>query len=540
MLHRQTSRRLALFAVCALAIAALGASCKRDQAPPSVPPKTPSIRLYVVSTLAGALEPCGCVKDMLGGIQHAASYVDGQSSDAPHGLVLGAGPMLFEDPVLDATSRAQDQYKAEALAASLHDMGMAAWAPGLNDWALGSGQLASLVKASGARLVAANLTGADAGAVGDYVTEVGGYKVGIAGVSDPARAGTLPDGVKAADPAAALLKSLAKLDKQGAQLRVALVALPRGRALRLAERVKGFNVMVVGKPFDEGDGNDPPTPPVLVGSTLVVQGPNHLTGVAVIDLYVRDGSFDFRDGSGIEKAAARQSLQERIDDLEHRLAKWSKAGSAVKKSDLDARRRDLSTMKRQLAELGKTKTPAKGSFFRYRLVPVMQSLGTDKAVAGRIDSYYRRVNDHNRIAFKDKTPPPVPKGESGYVGVEVCSKCHKSERKFWNTMAHAGAYPVLVKEHKQYNLDCVGCHVTGYNQPGGSTVTHVDKLENVQCEVCHGPGSRHVDEPSNPDFIVKKPPKTLCAEKCHHPPHVGKHWDVNEALTHIIGPGHGG
>ncbi len=539
MLERYTSRRLAVLAACALAIVTLGASCKSSHKPASAPPRTPSIRLYVVSTLAGALEPCGCVKDMLGGIQHAASYIDKQSSGAPHSLVVGAGPMLFEDPHLDATSRKQDEYKAEALAAALSDMHLVAWAPGLNDWAAGASKLATLVKASGARLLAGNLAGATAGAVATRMTEVDGFKVGIAGVSDPAQAGQLPDGVKVSDPAAALKQALGQLGKQGAQVKVALVALPRGQALRLAERVKGFDVMVVGKPFDEGDGNEPPIPPVLVGGTLVVQGPNHLTGVAVVDLYVRDKSFHFQDGSGIEKAASRQSLEERISDLEHRLAKWSKAGGAVKKSDLEARRADLARMKKQLADLGKTKTPKQGSFFRYRLVPVKQSLGADKAVAGRMDRYYRQVNDENRIAFKDKLPPPVEKGESGYVGVKVCSSCHKSERKFWNTMAHAGAYAVLVKEHKQYNLDCVGCHVTGYNQPGGSTVTHVEKLRNVQCEVCHGPGSRHVKEPANPAYIVKKPPKNLCADRCHHPPHVGKDWNVNEALDHIIGPGHG-
>lgn len=539
MLPRQTSRPLALLAACALAIAALGASCKSSHKPTSAPPKTPSIRLYVISTLAGALEPCGCVKDMLGGIQHAAGYVDGKSTDAPHSLVVGAGPMLFEDPHLDATSRVQDEYKAEALAASLHDMRMAAWAPGLNDWAAGAGKLAALARTAGAQLLAANLQGAKAGAAASTVKEVGGYKIGLAGVSAPAQAGQLPDGVKASDPAVALNKALAALDKQGVQVRVALVALPRGQALRLAERVKGLDVMVVGRPFDEGDGNNPPTPPVLVGGTLVVQGPNHLTGVAVVDLYVRGKSFDFQDGSGIEKAAVRQSLEERIAELERRISKWSKAGSTVKKFDLDARRADLAQMKQKLAHLGRTKTPDKGSFFRYQLVPVKESLGANKAVTARMDSYYRRVNEHNRVAFKDKTPPPIPEGESGYVGVDVCSSCHKAERKFWNTMAHAGAYAVLAKEHKQYNLDCVGCHVTGYNQPGGSTVTHVDKLQNVQCEVCHGPGSRHADNPANPDFIVKKPAKRLCADKCHHPPHVGKHWDVNEALTHIIGPGHG-
>ena len=43
----------------------------------------------------------------------------------------------------------------------------------------------------------------------------------------------------------------------------------------------------------------------------------------------------------------------------------------------------------------------------------------------------------------------------------------------------------LTTQFKEFNLDCVGCHVTGYGRPGGSTVTHVEKLKDVQCEACH-------------------------------------------------------
>src|SRR5438477_10696274 len=35
----------------------------------------PSVRLYFVSDLAGALEPCGCTKDQLGGLDHAAAWM---------------------------------------------------------------------------------------------------------------------------------------------------------------------------------------------------------------------------------------------------------------------------------------------------------------------------------------------------------------------------------------------------------------------------------------------------------------------------------
>src|SRR6187551_1282567 len=109
----------------------------------------------------------------------------------------------------------------------------------------------------------------------------------------------------------------------------------------------------------------------------------------------------------------------------------------------------------------------------------------------------------------------------------------------WKRSPHANAYETLVKDHKQFNLDCVSCHVSGYEKPGGSTVTHVLGLTDVQCEVCHGPGSLHVANPADPALIQAAPPRSFCADTCHHPPHVKKGWSADEAWKLILGPGHG-
>ena len=124
----------------------------------------------------------------------------------------------------------------------------------------------------------------------------------------------------------------------------------------------------------------------------------------------------------------------------------------------------------------------------------------------------------------------VPAKDALYIGVEACANCHDEEYKFWQHTPHGGAYATLSKEHKEFNLDCVSCHVTGYEKPGGSTVTHVAGLENVQCEVCHGPGSRHEDQPVGPSDAPasKAHPKSLCAPAvCHHPPRKSEGWSVD-------------
>ena len=108
----------------------------------------------------------------------------------------------------------------------------------------------------------------------------------------------------------------------------------------------------------------------------------------------------------------------------------------------------------------------------------------------------------------------------------------------WDATPHSNAYETLEKDFKEYNLECVGCHVTGYGKPGGSTVTFVDGLKDVQCETCHGPGSKHVEEPEKPGLITLEPDPKSCVEQCHHPPHV-EGFDPVAKMDLVLGPGHG-
>jgi hypothetical protein len=495
----------------------------------------PTVRLYVMSTVAGALEPCGCSKDQLGGVDHLAAYVASQAAAAPASLAVGAGPMLFLDPRLRSGDSAQDVWKAEAIAGAFKDFKLAAWAPGYNDWAAGGDKLTQCRDAAGAALLAGNLAGMN----GAVVREIGGVKVGLVGVSDPKdRSGAYPEGVKEASPIEAMKAGIAEVKKQGARILVGLAALPRGEALRLADSVPELHVLVVGKPSETGEGNDAPKPPVITGSTLVVETANHLQTVGVIDLFVRggDGPLTFADAGGVAKAEELLSLAARIRELEGRINSWERDGT-VKAEDLAARRADLEKLRAEKAAKEAEQHEVKGSYFRYTMVEVRDKLGSDQAVTSQMKGYYKRVNDHNKVAFADRKPPPPEAGQASYIGVDACTDCHDDARKVWDKTPHATAYPTLQKDFKEYNLDCVSCHVTGYDKPGGSTVTWNQKLQNVQCETCHGPGSLHAKDPKNKALIVASPKTDLCAG-CHHPPHV-ESFNAKEKVKLILGPGHG-
>jgi hypothetical protein len=549
---RSTSRGLWRAAALAISVGLSGAAaaCQGCQlgssTTPSGDPQTasdkPTLRLYAVSSVAGALEPCGCTKDQLGGIDHVAAFFAAEKAAAKAAWMVSAGPLFFMDPTLNTDDRQQNLWKAEAIAQAAKQMNLLAFTPGLNDWAGGPETLAKLREASGAALLAGNLDGL-AGATPTLVRDVSGIKVGFFGLADPKdKVGRTPEGVKVRPPMEAAKAAIGELTKQGARVLVAVAALPRGDALRLADNFPQLAVLVLGKPAESGDINDAPKPPILLGSTLVVETSNHLQTFGVVDLHVapnekKEGPITFQDAGGVAKAEELLALAARIRDLEQKINGWE-GNKDVKPEDVAARKADLEKLRAEKATLEAQSTPVTGSFFRYRLVEVRDKLGADKSVHEQMAAFYKRVNEHNKTAFADRKPAPPEAGKAGFIGVDACTDCHDEERKVWDGTGHAHAYSTLQKDFKEFNLDCVSCHVTGYGKPGGSTVTFNDKLQSVQCEVCHGPGSLHAKDPNKKGLVVVKPEPSTCVSECHHPPHV-EGFDAAAKMKLILGKGHG-
>jgi len=498
----------------------------------------PTVRLYVVSDLAGALEPCGCQKDMLGGVDHLGGLVAKESASGIKDAVLvTVGPTFFMDETIKPERLEQDGWKAEAIAAGLKSCGLGAVTPGKNDWAGGAKMMGKLRDASGAPFVAANLSGeASAAIVKEVVRDYAGVKVAFLGVTLPKSPKGAPEGLVIDDATKALSAAAKKARADGARVVVGLAALERGDAIRAAEAVPELDVLAIGSPFSEGEANDNPKPPRFVGPVLVVQPSNHLTRVSVVDLFVRDNG-RFSDGSGLANAAEVTDLDTQIDDLQKRIVNWEK-DPTVPKSDIDAQKKRLAAMKDKLAKAKVPPPTPTGSFLRYQLVDVRDTLGKEPQATAAMKAYYERVNAFNKDKFKDKKAPPPPKGEAYYVGQENCSPCHTAAFEVWKKVGHSHAYKTLSDAAKEFNLDCVGCHVTGYDKPGGSTVTDLlsPDLKNVQCESCHGPGSKHVVDPTS-NSLASEPEEQVCVG-CHHPPHTDV-FDYKARKEKILGPGHG-
>ena len=154
--------------------------------------------------------------------------------------------------------------------------------------------------------------------------------------------------------------------------------------------------------------------------------------------------------------------------------------------------------------------------------------------------FFRRTGEANVKAAHGVAVPRPAKGQAAYTGTESCSDCHADAVTFWEKTVHAQAWKTLVDRGQQFDLDCIGCHVTGWDKPGGSNLGHNDKLRDVQCETCHGPGSIHVAKGGleKPFAIARAPADDQCASQCHTKEHSDT-FQREAYLRDIVGPGHG-
>lgn len=490
----------------------------------------PDLRLFFVSDLAGAIEPCGCVKDQLGGMDHFAALVAKEKKDANASAVLAVGPTHFMDVVIPPDRKNQETKKAVAIAQCLEAAGLKFWVPGKNDWANGQ----SLWKELNGESALAGKTG---------FIEGGGLKVGIVGVTAQI------EGLSAKAPADVVKERIEEAKKGGANAIVVLAAVGRGEAKRIADVNPDVLAIVVASASASGEESVKSSPAERIGETLVIQTANHLQTVATLDLYAgggaggaaggekKPGLLKVADGSGIDRIKKREELSSRINELRERVATWE-SDKSVDPKDVAARKADMQKLEAERDALDKAPPPAvTGPFYRYAMHEIREKLGADDKVKAKMLAYYKQVNDENKESFKNKKPVPPAKGDPKYVGVEACTNCHEEPKKVWDATKHAKAYETLSSQFKEYNLDCVGCHVTGYDKPGGSTVTHVADLKNVQCETCHGPGENHAKAPEKVKMPIVKPSADSCLS-CHHPPHVHT-FDAKSKMADILGPGHG-
>ena len=142
----------------------------------------------------------------------------------------------------------------------------------------------------------------------------------------------------------------------------------------------------------------------------------------------------------------------------------------------------------------------------------------DSVMKSRVDGALAEINNTGRMAAQLAQASNGSAAEAGdgeevrnFLTAEACKECHGTEYAVWVESKHAHAMETLIHKDAEYNPECVGCHVVGFKRKGGFVDAKATPgMVNVQCEACHGPGARHVQNPGAPYGKAGKPSCVGC------------------------------
>ena len=478
------------------------------------------LTIFYTAEVHGTPEPCGCTSDPLGDVSRYAALVRGTARGSAV-LLVDAGGLSFPE------SSTPKEREANAARATFLGDALGRIGPPLAA-GLAETDIQGHAQVFPPERVASNLARAK-NVVPSRVEAIGGVRVGILGVADPALASGL--GATGEDPVAAAKREAAALRGKGVELVIALAPVDKPLARRIA-REAPVDLVVLGRQVGKGMERAE-----KVGNAYLVASADELQRVGRIDIVWR-ASGPLADAGGPEAAALRRvEIDQAVARIDDQLKAWA-AAAGGDQSFIGAKRAERAALLAERESLNKPwQAPAAGSYFTNRLIPLRRSLPRDEKIAGemrKLDAKIAAINLKNA-----KPPPPPEPGRPYYVGDAKCAGCHKTAAAFWKKTVHASAWKTLVEGGKQNDYKCVGCHVTGYGEVGGSSLGHTDHLRAVQCEVCHGPGSKHVAEEGteDPPAVHRQTPASTCTV-CHTEQHSDT-FQYEAYLRDILGPGHG-
>jgi len=481
--------------ISALALITL-AACTTRGTKASTPTE---VTVFFSAEVRGYLGPCGCSENMRGSISRAAFQVAQARASGRAVHLVDCGDGLFGEANIPEPAVPQQERKAKALSESWKAMGLDARVPGPLDDARGADFHASLQLPELSK---------------------GSVKV-LDGVA-----------VLHASSVKEALTLVPRAKELGGRFVVAVIPLPFGELLREALDAKGIHLLLSSRSKDAFAAEESR---LVGGATRVAQIQSKGRSLLKVDVsFHGDGGVEWMAGDA-ERDRELATLDQRIELLraqvnEPMLGDDLKALRKAKLEEIISRREALAA--------APVTTPTDRSVATARLVPLESTFPKDEKVQAIEKAYDVDVGLLNLAYAKEKGVSCVAATQEkpGIVGSKVCVSCHAEAERVWLTTKHPLAYKALEAQGKQLHLDCVGCHVTGWQQPDG--VCRIDQLEGrteVGCESCHGPGSNHAKAPAKTNIARGVDPKTCvgCHDRENSP-----QFDYDTYVEKVLGPGH--
>ena len=298
-------------------------------------------------------------------------------------------------------------------------------------------------------------------------------RVGIVGVNAAPTGRRDREAVTALDVVPAVRQAVESLPET-LDLIVVLGSMPEATANALATEVDRVGMVLTTRDRSV----DPPRLPLRRDGqpgALVVETPDRGRYLQVIDLRLgSDAGWPFVLEPEDKEWRTRDTLREQLAN--------ARAARSERLPALESRFRDLEA---SFGEVGQGRNLA-----WVRTIPLGTDLDEEAAVGSAIEAF----KDESRArATVQAAAEPGPL-EAVHAGAGACVNCHTKEFARWGFSGHSKAWQSLVRRKATDNPECVGCHTTGYGEPGGLgelTRSNIRKYRDVQCEACHGPMGGH-------------------------------------------------
>ena len=488
-------RHLAAYALLGLALCLSGGCPRREVAAhsdapaaastpvatPALSVELPELSLVYSSDVRGRIRPAGG-PNALGGLARRATIVDRARTSSHTVLQVDAGdflPSASEETGEDGG--ANREQRIHVVLAAYERMGVDAVTLGERELALGPERLGALLRAAGITAVVSNLVGktGETPFPPDQLIDAGGRLIGVFGILEPPT------------------ESADDLRRWGLTI---TDAAEQTRSVTNSLRARGARLVVGLFHVAAGTGRI---------REILAQAPG--VDIAVVGHATPDTSAPLVAGS--TQVLSAGPLGERIGRLDVHFG-----ADGAKPRFID-----------QVLPLNAS-------------VPEQLGVGLlDQTDAVRL----RIMQDKAAAALRRKRGEKEPDWvfeHWDYASNGACALCHQAAFEFWKKTDHAQAFATLKKSRRDEEPACLGCHTTGYLQPGGTRVldTLVKNFTDVGCESCHGPSVAHVRS------VDKKAMKgtsravgpTVCLG-CHTPDQSLDPFDYAVALKAVLGPGHG-
>ena len=447
------------------------------------------------SDLRGELDPCACVEGRLGGLSRRSTYVARAREEGYPILLVDSGGLFFRDRAIPPFLSDQLSSKAYSIVGAYDRMGYDLVNVGDLDLALGPGRLRELGAKASFALLSANLVDGDGKRLfpSHVIRQVGKLKVGIFGLLGGKG---LQQPIQVKDAIGVAREIVTKL-RQEVDVLVCLSYQGLSQDVDLARAVKGIDVII-------GGGSETSlTDPKVENGTIILQGGRKGSTIGRFDLVLYNDRLPWIDATQTQKfgrlakeydavVAKQEAILQRSEDPGEKYA---------------AKRMVERYMREARLARGRVRDFFSKNHFYNQVIPLTDKFGDDDVILEVIENYKSSVR-----ALSEVGRPKDGAGEVLYMGAQSCRNCHQGEYDSWKVTLHAHAYATLEKTEQEFDLECVGCHTTGYRKEGGfDSAAAVGQLKDVQCEVCHGPGAGHPGEKEKLPLLVSK---DVCLE-CH-------------------------